>query len=111
MSTENPDDVGIAIVGAGGWGRNHVRNFASLPGASLRFVCDANEATRADVLANYPTVRVVATLDEALADPAVRGVIVATPAPTHAAIATLALTSGRDVFVEKPLSLASRSAT
>lgn len=111
MSGPAEAPVGIAIVGAGGWGRNHVRNFAALPGAELRFVCDASEAIRDEVRATYPSVRVVDRLEEALKDPLVRGVVVATPAPTHAEIATLALESGRDVFVEKPLALTSADAS
>ena len=35
--------VGIAVVGAGNWGKNLVRAFASAKGASLKFVCDTSE--------------------------------------------------------------------
>lgn len=108
MNQEPP--VGIAVVGAGGWGKNHVRNFATLPGAELRFVCDASETIRADVAQSFPQVRVVESLDEALHDPLVRGVVLATPAPTHAALAELAMRNGRDVLVEKPLALTSDDA-
>lgn len=45
-----------------------------------------------------------------LADEGVRGVIVATPAPTHHAVAMAALRAGKDVLVEKPLALSSAEA-
>lgn len=106
----NQAQVGVAVVGAGGWGKNHVRNFATLPGTELRYVCDASESIRADVAQNFPHVRVVERIEEALEDPLVRGVVIATPAPTHAGIAELAMRSGRDVLVEKPLSLTSDDA-
>ncbi len=38
--------IGVAVVGAGNWGRNFVRNFASLPDAELRYICDLDEKVR-----------------------------------------------------------------
>lgn len=101
--------VGVAVVGAGGWGRNHVRNFAQLPGAELRWVCDVAEKAR-DAAARAHGVRVTSDVAEALRDPDVRAVVVATDAPSHHRVAKGALLAGKDVFVEKPLALASRDA-
>jgi predicted dehydrogenase len=97
--------VGIAIVGAGGWGRNHVRNFATLSETELRFVVDTSEAIRNEVALAYPGVRTTASMSEAFADPAVQGVVIATPAQSHYAVARAALEAGKDVLVEKPLAL------
>jgi UDP-2-acetamido-3-amino-2,3-dideoxy-glucuronate N-acetyltransferase len=93
----------IACVGAGSWGRNLVRSFADL--GALSWVCDLNPAILADVEAAFPSARTAGSLDEALDDPAVTAVVLATPAETHAALTRRALLAGRDVFVEKPLSL------
>ena len=98
--------VGIAIVGAGGWGKNHVRNYAMIPGASLLYVCDRDEAARNRVAATYPTTKTTADVREALDDAGVDAVVVATDAPSHFEVAKLALEAGKDVFVEKPLCLA-----
>lgn len=38
--------IGIAVVGAGGWGKNHVRNYAAIPDADLRYICDRHEGIR-----------------------------------------------------------------
>ena len=103
MSTRDP--IGVAIVGAGGWGRNHVRNFAMLPGAELRYVCDRSEQVRRGHAAAYPNARCVAEADEALQDDAVRAVVIATDAPSHYEVARAALLAGKDVLVEKPLAL------
>lgn len=97
--------VGIAIVGAGGWGKNHVRNFATLAETELRYVVDTSAAIREEVQLAYPSVRTTVHLDEALADPLVRGVVIATPAQTHHQVALAALRAGKDVLVEKPLAL------
>ena len=43
--------------------------------------------------------------EEVLADPGVAGVAIATPAADHARLAGAALAAGKDVFVEKPLSI------
>ena len=36
----------VAVVGAGNWGRNHVRTLAALPEADLVAVCDADAQQR-----------------------------------------------------------------
>jgi predicted dehydrogenase len=102
--------VGIAVVGAGAWGKNHVRTFASLPGACLRWVCDGSDRVRDAMQAQYQGVRVASDVAEALADAEVRAVVIATDAPSHAEVALAALEAGRDVLVEKPLALRSADA-
>jgi UDP-2-acetamido-3-amino-2,3-dideoxy-glucuronate N-acetyltransferase len=94
---------GVACVGAGYWGRNLVRTFADL--GALAWVCELNPQTRAELGARYPSVKVTDRLDRVLEDPAVTAVAIATPAETHGEITRRALLAGRDVLVEKPLSL------
>lgn len=101
MSTE----VGLAVVGAGGWGKNHVRVFANMPGVSLKYVCDKSDKIREGVQRSYPQVQVVDDLARALDDSSVHGVVVATDARSHHPLAKAALLAGKDVFVEKPLTL------
>ena len=55
--------------------------------------------------AAWPAARPVATLDEALADPAVGLVVIATPNALHAAQATAALEAGKAVVIDKPFAL------
>ncbi|MBK7536929.1 MAG: Gfo/Idh/MocA family oxidoreductase [Myxococcales bacterium] len=94
----------IGVVGAGRWGINHVRVVASDPGCVVHAVCDPDPAVAASVaaLTAAPLHRELASL---LADPALDAVVIATPAPTHAALAIAALTAGKHVLVEKPLAL------
>jgi len=49
-------------VGAGGWGKNHVRNYAAIPEADLRYICDRHEGIRESMAARYPSVDVVSDL-------------------------------------------------
>jgi len=102
--------VGVAVIGAGNWGKNLVRNFASLPGAELRYVCDTNEKARLAMAQAYPKVRAVTDLAGPLHDPAVDAVVVAVDASAHYAVAKAALEAGKHVYVEKPLTLAAAEA-
>jgi len=103
--------VGIAVVGAGGWGKNHVRNYSAIPEADLRYICDRQEGIRSSMAALYPSVKVVSDLQVVLDDPAVSAIVVATHAPSHFEVAESGLRAGRDVFVEKPLCLSGEQAS
>jgi predicted dehydrogenase len=97
--------IGIAVVGASGWGRNVVRAFFVAEGARLRWVCDRNPELLGEVASRFPGVHATTTFDQALADPGVDAVAVAVDAPNHFGLARMALLAGRHVFVEKPLAL------
>jgi len=99
----NSPVTGIAVVGAGYWGPNLVRNAQQTPGLRLEYLCDLDEGRARKVLGDYSTVRTSASLDEVLADPAVSAVAIATPAATHYGVALAALEAGKHVLVEKPL--------
>jgi len=91
----------VAVVGCGAWGRNHVRTFHELE--ALGGVVEVSPALRDEVRAAYPGVPVWGSLDQALEH--VQGVVIATPAPSHGALATRALEAGKGVLVEKPMTL------
>lgn len=93
----------VAVVGAGQWGKNHVRVFHEL--GALGWVVDRDIALRNKVKIKYPDVQVTGELQEVLAAEDVKGIVVATPAQTHYAIAAAALEAGKDVLVEKPMTL------
>jgi UDP-2-acetamido-3-amino-2,3-dideoxy-glucuronate N-acetyltransferase len=98
--------AGVAVIGCGYWGRNLVRNFAEH--GVLRAVCDDSEAVAREQAGRY---KVPARgLGDLLADPEISAVAIATPAVTHASVATRALEAGKHVFVEKPIAVDIRDA-
>lgn len=94
---------GVAVIGCGYWGKNLVRVFHRL--GALRWICDTDRGQLAEIGRQYPGVRTTDRMEAALADGAVRAVVIATPAGTHVALARQVLAAGKDLFVEKPLAL------
>ena len=97
------DQLGVAVVGAGYWGPNLIRNFRSSNDWDLRAVCDLDTARAEQVLGARSGVDVTASLDEVIAREDIQAIAIATPARTHQGIALAALRAGKHVLVEKPL--------
>jgi predicted dehydrogenase len=95
--------VGIAVVGAGHWGPNLIRNFDNRERSRVFWVVDREPGRLAQVRSRFPEVQVAESADGALADPRVDAVVVATPTSTHYALARAALEHGKHVLVEKPI--------
>lgn len=95
--------LGVAVVGAGRWGPNHVRNLLAMPRCQLRWVCDLAAAARQEIEQRFPSTPTTPHLDQVLADGAVQAVVIAAPATAHAALAHACLQAGKHVLVEKPL--------
>lgn len=94
-------DTKIGLIGCGAWGSNHARVWREM--GALAMVCDANPITLERVTSTSPGVRATSDPQEVFADPEIAGVVIATPAPTHHALAREAMSSGKHVYVEKPM--------
>jgi predicted dehydrogenase len=95
-------DLRFAVIGWGYWGPKIARNLDSLPQASVAMVVDMDERRLASVVANQPWVRTSTSIEDALHSD-VDGVVIATPVRTHYQLAKAALSQGKHVLVEKPL--------
>jgi UDP-2-acetamido-3-amino-2,3-dideoxy-glucuronate N-acetyltransferase len=93
----------IAVVGAGYWGQNLVRNIYDL--GHLGSICDSHPQVLDKYKDKYPGIPGFLDYEEMLNDKGLQidGVVIATPAETHHPIARRALLAGKHVFVEKPL--------
>lgn len=96
-----PSSLGAAVVGAGYWGPNLVRNLSASEAWTVRWVCDT-DLERAQRIAG-PGVSASREIDDALGDPEVDAVVIATPASSHHELALRAIEAGKHVLVEKPL--------
>jgi predicted dehydrogenase len=102
--------IRLALIGAGAWGRNLLRNLAHLDDAELLVCCDSDEERCRKTLDGYREVRACPDPRELFNDPEIDAVVIATPARTHFPLARDALLAGKDVFVEKPMALSVRDA-
>jgi predicted dehydrogenase len=98
-----PETLRVAVVGAGYWGPNLIRNFNEAPGADIVAVADLSNERLAPIRKRYPGVRVTTDHREVLADRTIEAVAFATPIHTHRALCEEALAAGKHVLVEKPL--------
>ena len=101
--SRSQEPIGLAVVGAGYWGPNLVRNFAGSPEYRLTWLCDIDRSRAVQVLGPYSTVEVTDDLEVVLADERVSAIAIATPAGTHLDIALAAMRAGKHVLIEKPL--------
>ena len=97
----------IAVVGAGAFGRNHLRVYREMELAgqplALTAVVDASAEVRAEAAVRY-SIAAFASVEELLAsETAVDAASVCVPTVHHAAAATPLLTAGVHLLIEKPL--------
>ena len=93
----------LGVVGAGAWGKNHVRTAAGLAEAELAAVCDTDPSLRERLARQYPATHITGDVGDLLGR--VEAVIVASPAATHARLALQCLEAGKPCLVEKPFAL------
>ncbi len=99
--------VKLGIIGCGYWGSNLIRAFSQQEGMDLWGVSDADHQKGAILNARYPRCRYFNQYSDMLKQD-VDAVVIATDSGTHYQIAKDVLKAGKDVMIEKPMSLTSR---
>jgi UDP-2-acetamido-3-amino-2,3-dideoxy-glucuronate N-acetyltransferase len=94
----------IAVIGAGYWGKNLIRNVHQL--GALYAICESNPQN--PNLASYKEAVIYTNFSELLADREVEGIMISTPAEMHYDMVKQALEAGKHVYVEKPLCLSEK---
>lgn len=102
------DQLGVAVVGAGGRGGTHIAEFLEHPRSQVLYIVDVDEQAgnrRADAIAEQQGFRPKFAKDmrKALDDPAVDVVTTATPNHWHALCGIWAMQAGKDAYIEKPV--------
>jgi myo-inositol 2-dehydrogenase/D-chiro-inositol 1-dehydrogenase len=95
--------IGIALFGAGRIGRMHGRNLYRHEAYELRHVVDVHGPSAEEVA--LATGARTSSTDEALGDPAVRAVLIASSTDTHAELIERAARAGKAILCEKPIDL------
>lgn len=96
--------ITVAVVGAGYWGPNLIRNFDESPNCRLVAVCDRDESKLAHLQARYKEPIVFTTdYNDLLNDDTLDAIVIVTDINSHHTLAKAALEAGKHVFVEKPL--------
>ncbi|MCV7216811.1 Gfo/Idh/MocA family oxidoreductase [Mycobacterium crocinum] len=97
-------DLRVAVLGVGIMGADHVARLTSkISGARVAVVNDYLTDKAEQIAAGIPGCRVIADPLDAIADPEVDAVVLATPGPTHEKQLLACLEHGKPVLCEKPL--------
>ena len=95
-------DKKICVVGAGRWGKNHIRTLSGL--GCLAGIVESNGATLDRMRQAYPDVRTFNNVEDAAGED-FDGFVVATPAETHYKWGRYILERKKHVLIEKPMAL------
>jgi predicted dehydrogenase len=101
--TAMPQPLNVALIGYGFAGKTfHAPLLTAIPGLSLAVVASSQPEK---VHADLPGVRVVAGPEDAIRDPEIDLVVIASPNQTHEPLALAALEAGKHVVVDKPFTI------
>ena len=95
----------VGIIGLGYWGPHYVRIINELADVDLAYCCDLDEKNLVKMKGRYLQGKFTVSHHDILHDPEVQAVIIATPPNSHYKLIKEALEAGKDVLVEKPLTL------
>jgi len=101
--------IGVAVVGAGFWGKNHARVFKELDETELIAVCDI-DAEKTKNLAKQFSVETYTSVGKMLRRADIEAVTICTWSTSLAKEALTALKAGKHVLVEKPMAANSKQA-
>ncbi|WP_300759365.1 inositol 2-dehydrogenase [Janthinobacterium sp.] len=95
--------IEVALFGAGRIGKIHAANLAAQPGVRFKYVVDVNQEAASTLAAQHGGGS--ASIETALADPAIKAVVIASSTDTHADLILRSAAAGKAIFCEKPVDL------
>lgn len=93
----------IGLIGGGYWGKNLIREFNNIN--ALHSICDINVDALKSYNEIYSNVHTTTSWDEVLNNSEITAVCIALPAELHYKFSKMSLLAGKDVYVEKPITL------
>ena len=104
-STQGANDrIRIGVIGTGGRARSLMNRLKQMRGVELAAVCDVYETNLDRAKEHAPTAGRVADYRRVLDDSSIDAVLIGTPDHWHRTMTIDAVTAGKDVYVEKPIS-------
>jgi len=100
----------VAVIGAGYWGPNLIRNFLQIDGIDGVIACDRDEARLAKMRKQFYGIETANDYAEVINRSDVHIIVIATPVSSHHEIAKAALLAGKHCFIEKPMTASSAEA-
>jgi len=98
--------IHLGIIGCGGMGRANLGNCARQPDVVVTAACDVYDARLEATVEQFkPTCKGYADFRELLQQPDLDAVIIATPPHWHCLQAVAACEAGKDVYLQKPMTL------
>ncbi|RII35432.1 gfo/Idh/MocA family oxidoreductase [Clostridium chromiireducens] len=95
----------LALIGCGKWGKNYLKTVNAIDGCELKWACDLDYEKLNQAAAVYPQTRFTENKADILNDSEVQGVIIATTPESHYMLAKEAISKGKAVLVEKPVTI------
>lgn len=98
-------NIKIAVIGVGGWGKNHARVLYDL--GVLAAICDLSAERAKSIADRYKANPYSSVNDLFTNEKDIDACLICTPTKTHLDVAKIVIQNGCHVFVEKPLSFSS----
>lgn len=95
----------LALIGCGKWGKNYLKTVNAIEGCELKWACDLDYEKLNQAAPVYPHTRFTENKADILNDSEVQGVIIATTPESHYILAKEAISKGKAVLVEKPVTI------
>ena len=100
------DRINLGIIGAGGMGRSNLSNCAKYPDVEVTGIAEVWKSRRDEAVAKYkPSAKPYADYREMLQQKDIDAVIIATPQHWHCLNAVHAAEAGKDIYLQKPMTL------
>lgn len=100
----------IGVIGCGYWGPNLIRDFSEIEEAEIAGLSDLSESNLARFKGKFPRAVFTKNYIDLIQSSSIDAIAIATPANTHYKLAKEALTAGKHVLVEKPMTFAVKEA-
>jgi predicted dehydrogenase len=99
--------LNLAVIGAGHWGPNLLRNFDNDTRVSVTKLCEKDLSRAKEVATHYRNLAVTDDIKDICNDNSIDAVVICTPTDTHFEVARACLLSGKHIFLEKPMATTS----